>query len=140
LTDIFKVEPIPEAKMMYLEARSLLRLHDFILRHFEMEQDKGLDQATIVRRLGMDRGQLSRMLGVSGNWTIKSVTRLAAAIGGEIDYVWLPFPKLQKTDPSEETVAAMNKDITKKRRAPIAPPPQRNKPPQRNQPQPGPLG
>ena len=110
LTDIFDTEPILEPKMAYLEARALLRLHDFILRYFEMEKDKGLDQATVARRLGMDRGQLSRMLGVSGNWTIKSATRLAAAIGGEVDFTWVPLPRAEEPR-ADETVDQIAKTI-----------------------------
>jgi plasmid maintenance system antidote protein VapI len=118
LTDIFDTEPILEPKMAYLEARALLRLHDFILRYFEMEKDKGLDQATVARRLGMDRGQLSRMLGVSGNWTIKSATRLAAAIGGEVDFTWVPLPQAEEPRADEtiaKTIAAVTASRNKQR-------------------------
>jgi DNA-binding phage protein len=92
LTDILEEEPIPKDKLTYLITRSQLRLHDFILRRFAIAEDKGLDQATIARRLGMSRARVSQQLGVPGNWTIESVTKLAAAMGGEIDYQWLPFP------------------------------------------------
>jgi hypothetical protein len=136
LIDIFNSEPISESKMAYLEARALLRLHDFILRSFEMEKDKeGLDQATVARRLGMDRGQLSRMLGVSGNWTIKSTTRLAAAIGGEVDFIWLPLPRA--VDPSKgvnELMAIAQKE--KAQRSGNAQPPKSDSQPGTGQPAP----
>jgi DNA-binding phage protein len=92
LIDILDEEPIPKDKLDYLIARSKLRLHDLILRRFEVAEDKGVDQATIARRLGVSRSRISQQLGVPGNWTIESVTKLAAAMGGEIDYQWLPFP------------------------------------------------
>jgi plasmid maintenance system antidote protein VapI len=112
LIDIHSEEPIPADKIAYLVARSKLRLHDFILRRFASAEDRGLDQVTVARRLGVSRARVSQQIGVPGNWTIESVTKLAAAIGGEIDFDWIPFPpseaeiKLQAksiaTPPSEE--------------------------------------
>jgi hypothetical protein len=96
LTNIFDEEPIPTDKIEYLVARSKLRLHDFILGRFEIAEDKGLDQATIARRLGVTRARVSQQIGVPGNWTIESVTKLAAAMGGEIDYHWMPFPPSER--------------------------------------------
>jgi len=105
LTDILGEEPIPADKIAYLVARAKLRLHDFILRRFEAAEDRGLDQATIARRLGMTRARVSQLIGVPGNWTIESATKLAAAIGGEIDYDWMPFP------PSEGQIKVQAKSI-----------------------------
>jgi hypothetical protein len=92
LTNICDEEPISKDKIDYLVARAKLRLHNFILSRFNIAEDKGLDQATIGRRLGISRAGVSQKIGVPGNWTIESATKLAAAIGGEIDYEWLPFP------------------------------------------------
>ncbi len=99
LTDILEEEPIPLEKIAYVQTRAKLRLHDLILRRFEAKSDgeKKIDQATIARRLGQTRARISQQLGVPGNWTIDSATKLAAAIGGEIDFVWRDFP----IDPSK---------------------------------------
>jgi hypothetical protein len=106
LTDIHAEEPIPADKIAYLVARAKLRLHDLILRRFAAKEDKGLDQATIARRLGMSRARISQQMGVPGNWTIESVTKLAAAIGGEIDFDWIPFP------PSETEIKLQAKGVS----------------------------
>lgn len=100
LTDIFEEEPIASEKIAYLLARAKLRLHDFILRRFAAAEDgpDKLDQAQIARRLGVTRARVSQQLGVPGNWTIDSAAKLAAAIGGEIDFVWIPFPVAQAED------------------------------------------
>ena len=45
----------------------------------------------MARRLGVTRAQISQQLGVPGNWTVASVTKLAAAMGGEIEFQWKPF-------------------------------------------------
>jgi transcriptional regulator with XRE-family HTH domain len=92
LTDVLKKEPIPKDTIAYLVARTKLRLHNFILRRLSAAEDsQGLDQAKIARRLGVTRAQISQILGVPGNWTVASVTKLAAAMGGEIDFIWKPF-------------------------------------------------
>lgn len=106
LTDILDEEPIPSDKIAYLVARSKLRLHDFILGRFAAAEDRGLDQATIARRLGVSRARISQQLGVPGNWTIESATKLAAAIGGEIDYQWLPLPPSERMKLEAKTVPA----------------------------------
>jgi DNA-binding phage protein len=97
LTDVLRKEPIPNETIAYLVARTKLRLHDFILRQLAIAEDsQKLDQATIARRLGVSRAQVSQSLGVPGNWTVASVTKLAAAIGGEIEFHWKPFQVAEK--------------------------------------------
>lgn len=92
LTDALKKEPIPKETIEYLIARMKLRLHDFILRRLAAGEDGGrLEQAKLARRLGVSRAQISQQLGVPGNWTVASVTKLAAAMGGEIGFEWKPF-------------------------------------------------
>lgn len=142
LTDILEEEPIAPEKLNYLQARVKLRLHNFILRHFAMAEDtEQLDQAKIARRLGQSRSRISQQLGVPGNWTIDSVTKLAAAIGGEIDFLWLPFPEPQPSDASEKTVAAMTEQIMKSQKTVAPKLPIASTPPtslQRNTPHAGP--
>jgi hypothetical protein len=110
LTDILEQEPIPPEKIAYLEARTRLRLHDFILRRLKAAEDgpDKLDRAKIARRLKLSRARVSQQLGVPGNSTVDSATRLAAAMGGEIDFRWIPFPRVQSTSVGNaETVASM---------------------------------
>ena len=91
--DVLKKEPIPKSTIEYLIARTKLRLHDFILRRLAAAEDspEKLDQAKVARRLGVTRAQISQLLGVPGNWTVASATKLAAAMGGEIEFQWRPF-------------------------------------------------
>ncbi|HZY60032.1 MAG TPA: hypothetical protein VFE56_09725 [Candidatus Binataceae bacterium] len=91
LTDLSEEEPISFEKLTYIRARARLRLHDFILHRFQIAQDQGINQATIARRLGKSPAQVSHQLGVPGNWTIDTVADLAAAMGGEIDFLWVPL-------------------------------------------------
>jgi hypothetical protein len=107
LTNILEKEPIASEKIAYLQARVKLRLHNFILKHFATAEDgrDRLDQAQIARRLGVSRARISQQLGVPGNWTIDSVTKLAAAIGGEIDFTWIPFPTERSKDTTANLVA-----------------------------------
>ena len=117
LTDVLKEEPIPKETIGYLVARTKLRLHDFILRRLAAAEDsQKLDQAKIARRLGVTRAQISQLLGVPGNWTVASVTKLAAAMGGEIEFEWRPFqvstedkPKAFQA-PSPETFEQLRPD------------------------------
>lgn len=107
LTDIYSEQPIPADKIAYLVARAKLRLHNLILRRFAAAEDKGLDQVTIARRLGVSRARVSQQIAVPGNWTIESVTKLAAAIGGEIDFDWISFPPCEtEMKPQAKTVAS----------------------------------
>jgi hypothetical protein len=110
LTEILDEEPIAYEKIVYLQTRAKLRLHDLILRKFATAEDEQkIDQATVARRLGQTRARISQQLSVPGNWTIDSVTKLAAAIGGEIDFNWRDLPN----DPSkavEEMMAHAKKE------------------------------
>jgi DNA-binding phage protein len=116
LTEIATDEPISAPKARYLAVRTQLRLHDFLLRRFEIEKDKGLDQATIARRLGTSQALISRTLGVPGNWTIRTVAKIAAALGGEIDFTWQSFPKAESSEASEKTIAALSEQIVQRQK------------------------
>jgi hypothetical protein len=107
LTDILDEEPIPFEKIAYIQTRAKLRLHDLILRKFETKKDK-MHQATIARRLGQTRSRISQQLGVPGNWTIDSATKLAAAIGGEIYFEWRDFP-IDPSKPMNDLMAFASK-------------------------------
>jgi hypothetical protein len=109
LTEVLKEEPIAFEKIAYLQTRAKLRLHDLILRMFATAEDtKRIDQATIARRLGQTRSRISQQLSVPGNWTIDSATKLAAAIGGEIDFRWVPFPEPIAVGPIAITEGSKN--------------------------------
>jgi len=45
----------------------------------------GLTQKELADRLGWDEGRVSRCLGASSNWTLKTISALLAAIGVDLD-------------------------------------------------------
>ena len=75
-------KPIPEATLVELEARLQNRMHSMVLEAFN---ESGLSQKDLAERLGWDNARVSRCLGGSGNWTIKTISALLAAIGVDLD-------------------------------------------------------
>jgi DNA-binding transcriptional regulator YdaS (Cro superfamily) len=123
LTNILGEGRIAPEKLAYLEARAKLRLHDLILRRFQIAEDSPdrLDQAKIARRLGVSRARVSQQLAVPGNWTVASVTKLAAAMGGEIDFTWLAFPVPESTDTETGFASKVTGQEQQKRPLPYRP-------------------
>jgi transcriptional regulator with XRE-family HTH domain len=75
-------KPIPEAILIELEARLQHRIHSMVLDAFN---ESGLSQKELAERLGWDTARVSRCLGTSSNWTLKTVSALLAAIGVDLD-------------------------------------------------------
>ncbi len=74
--------PIPEATFAELEARLQHRIHSMVLDAFNKS---GLTQKELADRLGWDEARVSRCLGASSNWTLKTISALLAAIGVDLD-------------------------------------------------------
>lgn len=75
-------KPIPEATFAELEARLQHRIHSLVLDAFNKS---GLTQKELAERLGWDEARVSRCLGASSNWTLKTISALLAAIGVDLD-------------------------------------------------------
>jgi transcriptional regulator with XRE-family HTH domain len=75
-------KPIPEATLIELLARLQSRIHSMILNAFN---ESGLSQAELAERLGWDPARVSRCLGGSSNFTLKTINALMAAIGIDLD-------------------------------------------------------
>jgi hypothetical protein len=75
-------KPIPEATLIELEARLQHRIHSMVLDAFN---ESGLSQKELADRLGWDTARVSRCLGTSGNWTLKTISALLAAIRVDLD-------------------------------------------------------
>jgi hypothetical protein len=87
-------KPIPEAVLVELLARLQSRIHSMILEAFNRS---GLTQTELAERLAWDPARVSRCLGGSSNWTLKTINALMAAIGIDLDdpaYTW--FSELER--------------------------------------------
>jgi transcriptional regulator with XRE-family HTH domain len=75
-------KPIPAATLIELEARLQHRIHSLVLDAFNKS---GLSQTELAERLGWDNARVSRCLGTSSNFTIKTISALLAALGVDLD-------------------------------------------------------
>lgn len=75
---------IPIGKLEYMRERLRNDLYDFVFGKFlEEHEARGLTKADLARRLNRDPGQLNRLLGAPGNWTLGMVSDLLVGISGE---------------------------------------------------------
>ena len=74
-------EPIAPALLSYV-GRKLK--NDFYHQVMEAFIKSGISQSDLARKLGTDKGQLSRQLSAPGNWTIDTVAKLLFAINGHV--------------------------------------------------------
>jgi transcriptional regulator with XRE-family HTH domain len=96
--------PIPKATLIELLARLENRVHSMLLESFNKS---GLSQKQIAERLGWDEGRVSRCLGGSGNWTLKTINALMAAIGIDLDDpTYTTFEELERRLRGQTTIGA----------------------------------
>jgi transcriptional regulator with XRE-family HTH domain len=74
--------PIPAPTLEEFLARLKHRIHSMILDAFKKS---GLSQKELAERLDWDEGRISRCLGNSGNYTLKTINALLLAIGVDLD-------------------------------------------------------
>ncbi len=72
-------KPISGSDFSYVTTRH--RLDVFNAVHAEYDRS-GIGQTVLAKRLGMDKGALSRLLGAPGNWTSDTAAKLVWAISG----------------------------------------------------------
>src|ERR1700687_5095386 len=82
LLNELRQKPIPAATFVELEARLKHRMHSLVLDAFNKS---ALSQKELAERLGWDEARVSRCLGASSNWTLKTISALLAAIGVDLD-------------------------------------------------------
>jgi hypothetical protein len=73
------VDVIPPEDFTYVISRA--QLDAFNAVHAELDKSR-LPQKTLASRMGMDEGQLSRLLGAPGNWGLGTIAKLFWAISG----------------------------------------------------------
>jgi hypothetical protein len=84
LSEIADGSPIPAGKLAYFEARLRNELYNFVIGKFVEKEARGeLTRAKLARRIGYDPGQLSRVLGAPGNWTLNTISNLLLGIAAE---------------------------------------------------------
>ncbi|MGD0288336.1 MAG: hypothetical protein ABSC63_01610 [Candidatus Binataceae bacterium] len=85
LTEILQGERIPVGKLEYFRARLQSRLHQLVLAEFLRQEDRGLHQAELARRIGRKPEVVNRLLGAPGNWTLNTVSDLLLGMGVELE-------------------------------------------------------
>jgi transcriptional regulator with XRE-family HTH domain len=75
-------KPIPKSVLVELESRLKHRIHSMVLDAFNRS---GLSQKELAKRLGWDEARVSRCLGTSANWTLRTISALLTAIGVDLD-------------------------------------------------------
>jgi len=84
LSEIIDGSRIPDEKLNYFRARLKNRLHAMVLTQFiKLVDDKQFTKADLARRLGKKPEQITRWLGVPGNWTLDTVSDLLLGMGFE---------------------------------------------------------
>src|SRR5687767_14373506 len=84
LSEILDAETISEDRLMYFRARLRNRIHAVVLSQFlKAEKEKGFTKADLARRLGRKPEQITRWLGLPGNWTIDTYSDLLLGMGYE---------------------------------------------------------
>jgi hypothetical protein len=83
LTEILRGERISVGKLEYFRARLQSRLHQLVLAEFLRQEDRGLHQAELARRIGRKPEVVNRLLGAPGNWTLNTVSDLLLGMGVE---------------------------------------------------------
>ena len=81
--------PIPDPSLAYLRTRNRLRIFELVQKAFDRS---GLTKAALAARLKKDGGQLNRLLGAPGNWTLDTVSDLLFAICGGVPQYSIAYP------------------------------------------------
>jgi transcriptional regulator with XRE-family HTH domain len=75
----------PDQKADYGFARVRDAAYDAVMELWRRRKAEGMTQAELAHAIGGDAGWLSRNLRGPGNWTLRTVGRLAEALNGEVE-------------------------------------------------------
>jgi hypothetical protein len=102
LTDIIDGDkPIPVGTIEYFKARLQSRLHQLVLAEFLRQEDKGLHQAELARRIGRKPEVINRLLGAPGNWTLNTVSDLLLGMCAELEIKITHLEDYRKPDAAQ---------------------------------------
>jgi transcriptional regulator with XRE-family HTH domain len=109
---------IPLGALAYFRARLKQRIYNLVIREFKKS---GLSQADLVRRLGKEPAQLSRLFAGPGNLTLETVSDLLFATNAaELD-VSIAYPFSARSRAVTIDQADLTKLVTESERLPIPP-------------------
>lgn len=85
ISEILEEETISLSTLSYFRDRLRDRCHELVLKEFlRQATDSGFTKAQLARRISKDHGQINRLLGAPGNWTLDTVSDLLLALGTEL--------------------------------------------------------
>ena len=115
LSDPTNVDVIPPEDFTYVVTRAQLDAFNAVHRELKFSN---IQRNELAKRLGMNEGQLSRLLAAPGNWGLGTAAKIFWAIGGgrikfDLDY---PMKKSRRNDtqPWREPDLSVSKANTSK--------------------------
>lgn len=99
LSDPTTLEVVPDEDFTYAITRA--QLDAFKAVHEELAKS-GIQRKQLAKRMGMNEGQLSRLLGAPGNWGLGTIAKLLWAICGgrvrfNVEYPIMTLREIPKT-------------------------------------------
>lgn len=86
LSDVLHSGRIPAEKLAYFQTRLAGRVHQALLKAFEvLERDSGLSRKVLARRIGRSPEQITRWFSYPGNLTLGTASDIFAGLGYEIE-------------------------------------------------------
>lgn len=84
LSDVLNVDRIPIGKLTYFRGRLTNHVHALVIEEFDRLAKTGkISKAQLAKRLGREPAQVTRWLGLPGNWTIETFSDLMLGMGQE---------------------------------------------------------
>ena len=73
--------PLNESDKAYFRAKTRRHIHGVVLERFmELSDDDKISRATLAKRLGVGRAQITRWISSPGNWTFDTLSDLLLAM------------------------------------------------------------
>ena len=86
LSEIEKGRPISARTRAYYRRRLQNRIHRLVSQAFKQQQrSTKLTQKELAARIGSDKAQLNRWLGIPGNWTLNTISDLLLGMAVDLD-------------------------------------------------------
>jgi hypothetical protein len=113
LSEVLHAEKISDETFAYFEERLQNELHNVILEKFiQLEEAGTMNRAALARRVGRPPEMITRWLGIGGNWTVRTISRLVTAMRGQLRIEFLPLREASSVRPTEEDTALLGTIVT----------------------------